>query len=80
MLGIIRLPVAWVASRPVAVPAWLGPAVVDLFASSLSEQGIWLAFGVSNVLAAGIAAAWFLRGTWRDADPREAGEAVVADD
>ncbi|MFC7018665.1 MATE family efflux transporter [Halomicroarcula sp. GCM10025743] len=80
MLGIIRLPVAWVASRPVAVPAWLGPAVAELFASSLSEQGIWLAFGVSNVLSAGIAAAWFLRGTWRDADPREAGEAVVADD
>ncbi|MFC6863515.1 MATE family efflux transporter [Halomicroarcula sp. GCM10025817] len=80
MLGVIRLPVAWVASRPVAVPAWFGPAVVDLFAASLSEQGIWLAFGVSNVLAAAIAAAWFLRGTWRDADPREAGEAVVADD
>jgi putative MATE family efflux protein len=80
MLGIIRLPVAWVASRPVDVPAWLGPAVVDLFARSLAEQGIWLAFGVSNVLAAGIAAAWFLRGTWRTADPRGEADPAVADD
>ncbi|MBX0322694.1 MATE family efflux transporter [Halomicroarcula sp. F13] len=79
MLGVIRLPVAWVASRPVAVPAWLGPTVVDLFAFSLAERGIWLAFGVSNVLAAGIAVAWFLRGTWREADPRTEG-AAIADD
>ncbi|KZX46756.1 MATE family efflux transporter [Haloarcula sp. KBTZ06] len=80
MLGIIRLPVAWVASRPVAVPAWLGPQVVDLFAYSLAEQGIWLAFAVSNVLAAGLAAAWFLRGTWREADPRAGSEPAIADD
>ncbi|MDS0220292.1 MATE family efflux transporter [Haloarcula sp. S1AR25-5A] len=80
MLGFIRLPVAWVASRPVAVPAWLGPQVVDLFAYSLAEQGIWLAFGVSNVLAAGLAVGWFLRGTWRDADPRTGSDPAVADD
>ncbi|MFC7075400.1 MATE family efflux transporter [Haloarcula halophila] len=80
MLGIIRLPVAWVASRPVAIPAWLGPTLTDLFAQSLGEQGIWLAFGVSNVLAAGIATAWFLRGTWRDADPRASGGPATADD
>ena len=80
MLGIIRLPVAWVASRPVAVPAWLGQTVVDLFAFSLAEQGIWLAFSVSNVLAAAIAVTWFLRGTWREADPRTDPETAVADD
>ena len=80
MLGVIRLPVAWVASRPVAVPAWLGGTVGDLFAFSLAEQGIWLAFSVSNVLAATIAVAWFLRGTWREADPRTDPETAVADD
>ncbi|WP_328765958.1 MATE family efflux transporter [Haloarcula nitratireducens] len=80
MLGVIRLPIAWVASRPVSVPAWLGEAVVDLFAASLAEQGIWLSFGVSNVIAAGIALAWFLRGTWREADPRTDAEPAVADD
>ncbi|WP_324756316.1 MATE family efflux transporter [Haloarcula montana] len=80
MLGIIRLPVAWVASRPVAIPAWLGPTLTDLFAQSLGEQGIWLAFGVSNVLGAGVAVAWFLRGTWRDADPRASGGPTTADD
>ncbi|GGN99815.1 MULTISPECIES: MATE family efflux transporter [Haloarcula] len=79
MLGVIRLPVAWVASRSVVVPAWLGPTVVDAFAFSLAEQGIWLAFSVSNVLAAGIAAAWFLRGTWREADPRAEGVAIADD-
>jgi len=80
MLGVIRLPVAWVASRPVAVPAWLGQTVADIFAFSLAEQGIWLSFGVSNVLAAIIAFAWFTRGTWRDADPRVDPDAAVADD
>ncbi|WP_276273689.1 MATE family efflux transporter [Haloarcula litorea] len=80
MLGVIRLPVAWVASRPVDVPAWFGPTLVDLFAQSLAEQGIWLGFAVSNVLAAGIAAAWFLRGTWRGADPTDDAATAVADD
>ncbi|WP_254272931.1 MATE family efflux transporter [Haloarcula marina] len=80
MLGVIRVPIAWVASRPVVVPAWLGQSIVDLFAFSLAEQGIWLAFGISNVLAAGIALAWFLRGTWRDADPRGGPDATIADD
>jgi len=91
MLGVVRLPVAWVMSRPVTVPAWatdplfavssaLGTAVVDAFAFSLAEQGIWLAFGVSNVVAAALAFAWFTRGTWRDADPRADPDAAVADD
>jgi len=80
MMGVIRLPIAWVASRPVAVPAWLGPRAVDAFAVSLGEQGIWLGFAVSNVLAAVLAAVWFLRGTWREADPRTEGGPAVADD
>ena len=91
MLGVIRLPVAWVMSRPVTIPAWLteplfavsaglGQTVVDAFAFSLAEQGIWLAFGVSNVIAAAIAFAWFTRGSWRDADPRGEPDAAVADD
>jgi putative MATE family efflux protein len=80
MLGVIRLPVAWVMSRPVAAPAWLGRSVVDAFAFSLAEQGIWLAFGVSNVVAAALAFAWFAYGSWRDADPRVDPEAAVADD
>jgi len=58
----------------------LGSQVVDIFAYSLAEQGIWLAFGVSNVLAAGLAAAWFFRGTWREADPRTGSDPAVADD
>jgi len=91
MLGVVRLPVAWVMSRPVALPAWaadplfavsatLGSTAVDALAFSLAEQGIWLAFGVSNVVAALLAFAWFTRGTWRDADPRADPDAAVADD
>jgi len=91
MLGVVRLPVAWVVSRPVTMPAWLstglfgvsetlGRAVVDVLAFSLAEQGIWLAFDVSNVIAAALAFTWFMRGTWREADPREGPEAILADD
>ncbi|MDS0260371.1 MATE family efflux transporter [Haloarcula sp. S1CR25-12] len=99
MLGVVRLPVAWVASRAVPAPAWLasvplpswlgGPLatpswvvgpVTDVLAFSLAEQGIWLSFGVSNVIAAVIAVAWFTRGSWREADPRGGPEAAVADD
>ena len=47
---------------------------------SLAERGIWLSFGVSNVVAAAIAVLWFTRGTWRDADPRVDADATVADD
>jgi putative MATE family efflux protein len=91
MLGVVRLPVAWVASRPVVVPTWLsdplfglsrmlGQTVVDVFAFSLAERGIWLAFSVSNVVAAAIAVVWFTRGTWRDANPRTDPDSLVADD
>ena len=53
MFGVIRLPVAWFASRRI------GP------------DGIWVAFTISNVAAAGIAFAWFQRGTWRKSDLTE---------
>jgi putative MATE family efflux protein len=53
MLGLIRLPLAWIGAQR------MGP------------DGIWMAFAVSNVLAAGIAIVWFRRGTWRDADLTE---------
>jgi Na+-driven multidrug efflux pump len=42
---------------------------VAYFASGeMGYEGIWLAFGVSNVAGAAIAFAWYMRGTWRDAD------------
>jgi putative MATE family efflux protein len=52
MLGLIRLPVAWVGSQQF-VPG---------------QNGIWFAFSVSNVAGAAMAYAWYRRGTWRDAD------------
>jgi len=93
MLGVVRLPVAYVASRPLAYEGnWLagllsGVPVLDgvagavadlLFSGSLGYEGIWLAFGVSNVAGALIAYLWFSRGTWRDADLT--GSAVAAVD
>jgi putative MATE family efflux protein len=51
MLGVIRLPVAYVAAIPLG------------FASS----GVWYAFAISNVLGGLIAFGWFQRGTWRGA-------------
>jgi putative MATE family efflux protein len=45
--------------------AWVG-------ARYMGPDGIWLAFAVSNALAAALAFAWFRRGTWRDADLTEA--------
>lgn len=52
----------------------------------LGASGIWLAFGVSNVLGATIAWLWFRRGTWREGDvrgtsgpgPADAGDADAA--
>ena len=61
MFAVIRLPVAWVASQGVLpVDFW--------FFGEPNSQGIWFAFAVSNVAAAGIAFAWFQRGTWRETD------------
>ena len=68
MLGVVRLPFAWVASRPVSIPFFDGTIVADILAYSLAENGIWLAFSVSNVVAGVLAYAWFTRGTWKDAD------------
>jgi putative MATE family efflux protein len=45
---VLRFPVAWMLS----VPAGLGP------------DGVFWSFPISNVIAGGIALAWFLRGNW----------------
>ena len=45
---VLRFPVAWVLS----VPGGLGP------------DGIFWSFPISNVLAGGLAVAWFMRGSW----------------
>ncbi len=84
MLGLIRFPLAYLASQGLAPPGWG-------FLSAPNPVGIWIAFPISNVLAAGIAFAWFRRGTWREADltdegvagpeePVPAGEAEAVDD
>jgi putative MATE family efflux protein len=75
MLGIVRVPLAWAASRPIELPILANTVLGDLFRASLAENGIWLAFAVSNVVAAALAYAWFKRGTWRDADLTERGTA-----
>jgi putative MATE family efflux protein len=95
MLGVLRLPISWVASRVVDVSVLTIPvpgfgtvttrlfaetAVADLFAISLGSRGIWLGFVVSNTLAALLAIAWFARGTWREADLTEDPTVPVADD
>ncbi|WP_158056220.1 MATE family efflux transporter [Halorussus halophilus] len=64
MLGIIRLPVAWVNTQ------YLG----------MDQTGIWWAFVVSNAIGAVVAVLWFKRGTWRDADVRGQKANVPADD
>jgi putative MATE family efflux protein len=61
MFAVIRLPVAWVFSQNLLpLEVW--------FLGERSPQGIWFAFALSNIAAAFIAAVWFERGTWRDAD------------
>jgi putative MATE family efflux protein len=95
MLGLIRVPLAWVASRPIDVSTvgvdvpivgrlqtevLAGTVVAELLDASMAETGIWLAFAVSNVTAAVLAYAWFSRGTWRDADLTEGPAASPADD
>ncbi len=64
-LAVIRLPIAWVASR--------GVVPTDLwFLSRPDPRGIWFAFFVSNVVGALVAWAWFSRETWRGGDVRDA--------
>lgn len=45
---VFRFPLAWLLS----VPLEMGP------------DGIWWGFPISNILSAGLAVGWFLRGTW----------------
>ncbi|MFB6211468.1 MAG: MATE family efflux transporter [Halobacteriales archaeon] len=37
-------------------------------AINIGQTGIWIAFGISNVVGAVIAYLWYRRGTWREAD------------
>jgi putative MATE family efflux protein len=69
MLAVIRLPVAVVASQGV-LPEWVPLLSVP------NPAGIWLAFPVSNLVAALIAFLWFSRGTWQDADLTDRGYAT----
>jgi putative MATE family efflux protein len=53
VMSIIAL---WIIRFPLAY--WLA------YETSLSYDGIWWAFPISNLIAAGIALIWFRRGTW----------------
>ncbi|WP_323676158.1 MATE family efflux transporter [Halorubellus sp. PRR65] len=48
------------------------PIAVVLAETALEQNGIWIAFAVSNVAGAVIAWLWFRRGTWRDGGVRGA--------
>ncbi|AEH38892.1 MATE family efflux transporter [Halopiger xanaduensis] len=48
------------------------PVAAGLAQTGLGSRGIWIAFAVSNVLGAGLTYVWYRRGTWRDADVRDA--------
>jgi putative MATE family efflux protein len=69
--GAVRLSVAWVASQGLLPVDWW-------FLGTRDARGIWLSFAVSNVVAAAIGVAWFLRGTWRDADLTDEGTEPTA--
>jgi putative MATE family efflux protein len=58
---------------------WLGrvPIVYLLaFEAGFAQRGIWYGMAVGQILGAVAAAAWFTRGTWKEAVIEEAGEAV----
>ena len=61
LFGLIRLPVAYVASQNII------PVDFWIFGSK-TPQGIWLGFALSSVVAALVAFVWFEQGTWRDTD------------
>ncbi|ELY63958.1 MATE family efflux transporter [Natrinema versiforme] len=44
------------------------PIAYGLSQTSMEYRGIWVAFAASNVVGAGLAYAWYRRGTWRSAD------------
>ncbi len=48
-LWVLRFPLAWILSQHTA----------------LAEIGLWIAFPISNVLAAIITVIWFMKGTWK---------------
>ncbi|PSP70621.1 MATE family efflux transporter [Halobacteriales archaeon QH_8_67_27] len=63
----------WIAGLVGAVPfdplaALLRVPIEAVAAFEMGYEGIWLAFAVSNVSGAAIAFAWYMRGTWREAD------------
>ena len=84
MLGVIRLPVAALASQrltyegtvldaavsalPTVVADPIGALLGAIATFSMGYEGIWVAFAVSNVAGAIIAFGWYIRGGWRDAD------------
>ncbi|ESS05181.1 MAG: Na+-driven multidrug efflux pump, partial [uncultured archaeon A07HR67] len=61
LFGVIRLPIAYVASQG------LVPLDVWIFAAP-TPSGIWFAFAVSGIIAAVVAAGWFELGKWRGTD------------
>jgi Na+-driven multidrug efflux pump len=76
--GFVRLSVAWVASQGLLPVDWW-------FFGTRDARGIWLSFAVSNIVAATLGFAWYLRGTWRDADLTDeetdpTGDAEITDD
>jgi Na+-driven multidrug efflux pump len=77
MLGIVRLPIAWVLAR--LDPAELAWLPIDA-ASVVGANGIWVSFAVSNVVGAVAALLWFRTGSWRDADPTDPDVGTAADD
>jgi putative MATE family efflux protein len=90
MLGIIRLPVAALASQqlvyegtildvaistlPDVIAGPLADALATIATFSMGYEGIWIAFAVSNVAGAAIAFGWFMRDGWRDTDLTGPGE------
>ena len=64
LFGVIRLPIAYVASQG------LVPLDVWIFAAP-TPSGIWFAFAVSGIVAAVVAAGWFELGGWRGTDLTE---------
>jgi len=49
-LWVLRFPLAYILSKH----------------TNLAEVGIWAAFPIANVIAAGIAMVWFIKGTWKE--------------
>ncbi|MFC4359174.1 MATE family efflux transporter [Halobium salinum] len=77
MLGVVRLPLAWVLAR--LDPANLAWLPVEA-AAVVGANGIWLSFAVSNVVGATVAYLWFKTGSWREADLTERGASAAGSD